>query len=53
MREILFGVALGTVIGALLYKKNECAKDLIDQGERMVKKEIEKMEKENNKNKQK
>ena len=45
MREILFGIALGSVLGALLYKKNDCAKEVFDKGEEMIMKEIEKAEK--------
>lgn len=44
MREILFGIAIGSVLGALLYKKNDCAKEVFDKGEQIIKKEIEKAE---------
>lgn len=45
MREILFGIAIGSVLGVLLYKKSDCAKEMIDKGEEIIMKEIEKAEK--------
>lgn len=44
MKEILFGMAVGSILGILLYKNNEYAKDIFDQSEKMVKKEMNKME---------
>ena len=44
MKEILFGMAVGGILGILLYKNNDCAKDIFDQSEKMIKKEIEKAE---------
>jgi len=45
MKEILFGMAVGSVLGMLLYKKNECAKEMFDKGEEIIMDEIEKVEK--------
>jgi len=47
MKDILFGMAVGGVLGILLYKNNACTKQAFDKGEKMVMKEIEKMDKEN------
>ncbi|MDD2445228.1 MAG: hypothetical protein PHX09_00185 [Clostridia bacterium] len=45
MRDILFGMAVGGILGILLYKKNDCAKEMFDKGEDFVMDEIEKVEK--------
>lgn len=46
MKDILFGMAVGGIIGILLYKNNACAKQAFDKGEKMVMKELEKMDQE-------
>ena len=45
MKEILFGIAIGSMLGILLYKKSDCAKEVIDKSEEIIMKEIEKAEK--------
>lgn len=45
MREILFGMAVGGVIGMLLYKNNACVQETFDKGEKMLKEEINKLDK--------
>lgn len=42
MKDILFGMAVGGVLGMLLYKNSTCAKEIFDKGEEMVMQEIEK-----------
>ena len=48
MKDImmLFGFGMGLVTGALLYKYNECAKKVVDKGEKAVMEEVEKLVKE-------
>ena len=42
MKEgMLFGLIVGMVAGALLFKHCEPCKEMINQGEKMVKKEIQ------------
>ena len=48
MKDIVFGMVVGGMLGILLYKNNECTKKLFDQGEKIIVEEIEKMEKANN-----
>ena len=46
MKEGLFvGVAIGLVTGALLFKHSETAKEIVNKGEKAVKKEINEMKK--------
>ncbi len=46
MKEGLFvGMALGLVTGALLFKHSEAAKEIVNKGEKAVKKEINEMKK--------
>lgn len=41
MKEgLVCGMFLGLIAGALLYKHNDAAKDLINKGEQAIKKEI-------------
>lgn len=42
MKDILFGMAIGGVLGMLLYKNSACAKEFYDKGEELVMQEIEK-----------
>ena len=44
MRDIIFGMAVGSVLGVLLYKNNQCAKQIFDEAQKTITKEIEKME---------
>ena len=44
MRDIIFGMAVGSVLGILLYKNNQCAKQIFDEAQKTITKEIEKME---------
>ncbi|MDD4815816.1 MAG: hypothetical protein PHQ62_01580 [Clostridia bacterium] len=44
MKDILFGMAVGGILGILLYKNNDCTKEAFDKGEKMIKKELEKMD---------
>ena len=53
MRDILFGMAVGSVLGILLYKNNTCVQESFDKGEKMIVKELNKMEQETNRNKSK
>lgn len=53
MKDIIFGMAVGSVLGILLYKNNSCAKDIFDKGEKIVMEEIEKMDEANTMKKQK
>jgi len=41
---MLLGFSMGLVTGALLYKYSPCTKQAVDKGEKMVKKEINKLE---------
>ena len=44
MKEgMLFGLAVGMIAGALLFKHCEPCKEMINQGEKMIKKEIQGM----------
>lgn len=45
MKDIIFGMAVGGVLGILLYKNNACAKQIFDDSEKMICKEIEKCDK--------
>ena len=47
MRDIIFGMAVGSVLGVLLYKNNQCAKQIFDEAQKTITKEIEKMEENN------
>lgn len=53
MKDILFGMAVGGIIGILLYKNNDCARDLFDESEKMIKREIEKADQASKKPQQK
>ena len=44
MRDIIFGMAVGSVLGILLYKNNQCEKQIFDEAQKTITKEIEKME---------
>ena len=46
MKEILFGMAVGVVLGALLYKNNDTAKEIVNKGQKMIEKEMKEMKKE-------
>ena len=41
---MLLGCSMGLVTGALLYKYSPCTKQAVDKGEKMVKKELDKLE---------
>lgn len=41
MKDILFGMAIGGVLGMLLYKNSSCAKQIYDKGEELIMNEIE------------
>lgn len=41
---MLLGFSMGLVTGALLYKYSPCTKQAVDKGEKVVKKEIDKLE---------
>lgn len=41
---MLFGFGVGLITGALLYKYNQCAKKVVDKGEKAVMEEMENME---------
>ena len=45
MKECIFGVAVGVMLGALLVNNNPKAQELVEQGKNIVKKKIEKMSK--------
>ncbi len=45
MKEIMFGMAVGIVIGALLYKNNDTAKQIVNKGQKMVEEEMKKQAK--------
>lgn len=45
MKEIMFGMAVGIVVGALLYKNNETAKQIVNKGQQMLEKEMNSMQK--------
>ena len=45
MKEIMFGMAVGLVVGALLYKNNDTAKELVNKGQKMVEEEMKKQAK--------
>ena len=47
MKDIIFGMAVGSVLGVLLYKNNQCAKQIFDEAQKTITKEIEKMEENN------
>lgn len=44
MKDIIFGMAVGGVLGVLLYKNNQMAKQIFDEGQKIITKELEKME---------
>lgn len=46
---LICGIALGMIAGALLYKYNPQAQDVIDKTERAVKKEVDNMTKQSSK----
>ncbi len=46
MKEILFGMAVGVVVGALLYKNNDTAKEMVKKEQKMIEKEMKDMKKE-------
>lgn len=37
---MLFGAMIGMVAGAYLYKNNQTAKEMLDKGEKAIKKEV-------------
>lgn len=41
---MLVGFSMGLVTGALLYKYSQCTKEIVDKGEKAVKKEVEKLD---------
>ncbi len=46
MKEgLIVGMAIGLVTGALLFKHSETAKEMVNKGEKAVKKEINEMKK--------
>ena len=45
MKEILCGMAIGVVVGALLYKNNDTAKEIVNKGQKMIEKEVQEMSK--------
>lgn len=50
MKEGLFcGLVAGIIVGAMLYKHSDDAKQVIDKGEEMAKKEIDNLKKSANK----
>ena len=51
MKDIIFGMAVGGIIGILLYKNNKCTQEAFDKGEALLIKEIEKLENSQNQNK--
>ena len=44
MKDIIFGMVVGSMLGVLLYKNNTCAKELFDSSEKIIMKEVDKME---------
>ena len=46
MKEILFGMAVGVVLGALLYKNNDTAKEIVNKGQKKIKIEVKTKKKE-------
>lgn len=44
MKDIIFGMVVGSMLGVLLYKNNTCAKELFDSSEKIIMKEVNKME---------
>ena len=44
MKDIVFGMVVGSMLGILLYKNNTCAKELFDSSEKIIMKEVNKME---------
>lgn len=44
MKDIIFGMVVGSMLGILLYKNNTCTKELFDSGEKIIMKEINKMD---------
>lgn len=42
MKEIIFGMAVGGILGILLYKNNSSAKNIFDKSEKMFMEELEK-----------
>lgn len=44
MKDILFGMAIGGVLGMLLYKNNSCVKEAFDKSEKALVEEIEKLD---------
>lgn len=51
MKEIIFGMAVGGVLGILLYKNNKCTQTAFDKGEKLIMKEINKLDNQQQKNK--
>ena len=45
MKECIFGVAVGVMLGALLVHSNPKAQEFVENGKNLVKKKIEKMSK--------
>ena len=45
MKECIFGVAVGVVLGALLVQSSPKAKELVEKGKDIVKNKVEKMSK--------
>ena len=50
MKEILFGMAVGVMVGALLYKNCDTAKDIVNKGQKMIEKEVKNMQKQQKSN---
>ena len=42
---MVFGAMIGLVAGAYLYKNNQTAKEIIDKGEKTIKKEVKNLKK--------
>lgn len=45
MRDILFGMAIGGILGMMLYKNNQCVQETFDKGEKLLKEELEHLDK--------
>lgn len=45
MKDIIFGMAVGGILGILLYKNQPCAKQVFDEAEKRIVEEIDKMDK--------
>ena len=45
MKEIMFGMAVGLVVGALLYKNNDTAKEIVNKGQKAIEDEMKKQAK--------